>query len=52
MKLGNERVLCGKGGDFAVHWAKSQEVLLKSSARGVIYSLGQLTPSHGFQSIQ
>lgn len=52
IKLGNERMLCGKGGDFAVHWATPQEVLLKSSARGVICPIGQLTPSHGFQSVK
>lgn len=51
-ELGNERVCCGKRGGFVMCWAKPQEVSLKSSARGVICPLGQLTPSHGFQSIK
>lgn len=51
-ELGNERVYRGKWGVLVVHWVKPQEVSLKSSARGVIYPLEQLTPSHSFQSIK
>lgn len=51
-EVGNERVQHGKWGGFVVPWAEPQEVSIKNSAGEIDCPLGQLTPSHSFQSIK